>query len=287
MFHVEEWFSGKHYRADQFDEAAVIGQVKFIPGHYQETYVNLCDPEFSPYTSYQVSHSLRSGNLTRKTNFIWAARKLWEAKGLEQEVGGPLLMALGDLPPGTPAGYQAVGLLKTAGMDATKAKGLHDGTDPNWRLTAAEDSLDGVPVKRFTLSGKFPDWRPAMSSVEVSYWIGHQGKQPVCLQATMTNLTKHTYYESRRENFAENGYPRVWKHSSFENGALKKGMTITFHQVDPDAKFDEREVFLPESLRYYMMSDVTSGTGVPARDLFKETSAAESASAPAQPAGPP
>lgn len=91
----------------------------------------------------------------------------------------------------------------------------------------------------------------------------------------MTNLTEHSGYLSRREDFGDNGYPRVWKKSYFKEGVLTKELVVGFKRIDPEAKFDETEVFLPDFLQYYAVSDVTSGTAVPAKDLFKASSPGE------------
>ncbi len=82
ILHVQEWYSGPHYRLDQTDEGAVSEQ--YLTNHlgtYRESYIDIDDPTLSPYRSYCADHQLRSALLSKTT--LYGKNDLWHAMGLE------------------------------------------------------------------------------------------------------------------------------------------------------------------------------------------------------------
>ena len=66
IFHVEEWLSGDKYRLDQTANSPINATyLKSHPNGYRDTYVNIRDPVFSPYSAFSVNHNLRDAQLTK------------------------------------------------------------------------------------------------------------------------------------------------------------------------------------------------------------------------------
>ena len=159
--HVQEWYSGSHYRLDQTDQGLVSEQyLRGHPGTYPNTYVNIEDPAISPYRSFFADHQLCDAQLSKTT--VYGKNDLWRALGLEGELAFPLLVALLDsksAPQGRSFTDAELGTLR---IDPSKAERLHNGSHPTRRLEAITE-LEEESRTRFILRGRFlsPDTPPA------------------------------------------------------------------------------------------------------------------------------
>ena len=267
--HVEEWYSGHYNRMDETDEAVVSPD--YLQAHsnqYHDTFVNIHDPTFSPYTSFIVNHQLRDVMLTEDPETYYRVpNNLWRVLGLDQPVGIPLFLALADIHSMNTNASHSLNLidrdslLSSVKADSRKVESLHNGSDANWHLAASDDSLDGIPVTRFELDGKYhaPESPMPLSSIQAIYWIGQMLNRTVCLQATLTNLTQGSSFFSKREQLDYNGYPHVWRTSDAKNGVIKE-FHVVFKEIDPNPTFTDAEIFTPSFPADYNVSDMTSGT---------------------------
>jgi hypothetical protein len=260
ILHVQEWYSGNHYRLDQTDEGLYSPEyLKANPGKYRNGFVNLDDPALSIYQSFFVDYELRAVQLNKAR--LYGRNNLWRVLGLDEEVALPVLIALLD-PTSGPKGRPATDFdLSTFKLDASKAKRLHDGTDRDWHIEAV-DEIGAGKVTRLTLRGKFisPDDPTQPSDVEVACQIGFMSQRIVCLEAVLTNRTAHNSFLSTRGDFDGRDIPRKWKKSTLKLGADPKQVEVVFKQIDLDAVFDEKQVFSTVFPTNYIVLDVTSGT---------------------------
>ena len=274
VFHVQEWYSGNKYRLDRTEKATINAAfLKAFPEGYRDTYVEIHDPQFSPYESFSVNHQLRDAQLTKDPKVHYAPYRLWQCLGMSERVRVPLTMALVDkqsMKPVAPGVERDESLLKP---DSWKMESIHNGSNPNWRLEAFDGQLGGTPVTCFKLRGRCLDvWSPPLDistirtsgfpQIEVSYWIAQKSGRNVCLQAMLTNITQHTAFFSKLDEVDEHGYPRIWETKALENGSLTKGLRVAFKRIDDSPQFSDEEVFSPVFPTNYIVSDVTSGEAV-------------------------
>ena len=270
--HVEEWYSGHYNRLDQTDEALLVSTnyLQANSDRFHDTFVNIHDPKFSPYTSFTVNNELHSATLTRNPETYYRVpNDLWRVCGLDQPLTFPLLFVLVDVNSINTNALQSLNpldhdvMLSSLKADSWKVQRLHDGLDPNWHLEAKDENLDGVPVVRFNLEGKYPapDAPMPLSSIQVIYWIGQIAGKPVCIQAMLTNLTLHSSFLSKREQFDNKGFPHVWKTSTLKDGFTKE-FNAKFKEIDLNPIFTDTEIFTPKFQTNYTVSDITSGTAI-------------------------
>jgi len=270
--HVEEWYSGHYSRLDQTDEALLVSTnyLQANSNRFHDTFVNIHDPKFSPYTSFMVNNELHSATLTKNPKTYYKVpNDLWRVCGLDQPLTFPLLFALVDINSINTNVLQSLNpldhdvMLSSLKADSQKVQRLHDGLDPNWHLEANNENLDGVPVTRFKLEGKYsaPDVPMPLSSIQVIYWIGQIAGKPVCIQAMLTNLTLHSSFFSKREQFDNKGFPHAWKTSTLKDGFTKE-FNAKFKEIDLNPVFTDTEIFTPKFPKNYNVSDITSGTAI-------------------------
>jgi hypothetical protein len=259
ILHVQEWYSGNLYRLDQTDEGMVSQRyITNHPGTYKNSFVDIDDPALSPYRSFRVDHQLRDIQWSKTT--LYAKNDLWRALGLDKEVVLPLLVALADtksFPQGRPPTDADSDMLK---LDTAKAEMIHNGSDPIWHLEAiAESGQEGRT--RFILRGRIMSLIQPYeeSDQEFVYVVGQVGQRPVCLEASVTNYTTHVSFFSTREDFDSQGFPHVWKRTTVTLDSPAKQIDVVFKEVELNATFDDRQVFLPVFATNYIVSDVTSG----------------------------
>lgn len=262
VLHVQEWYSGNHYRLDQTDEGMVSPEyLRDNPGKYRNTYVNVDDPAVSPYSSFFVDHELRDAQLSKVT--LYGQNGLWRVLGLDEEIILPVLLALLD-PNSGPKGRRATDAdLSSLKMDATKAARICNGTDKNWRLLAVTGAEENADTTRFILSGKVPTPSPdapnASQNVEIAYRLGRAGSRTVCMEVMLTNYTVHNSFASKREAIDGRGVPRVWKRVTVMPGLPTKQVDVVIKQIELSPTFKDLEVFSPVFPTNYIVSDVTSG----------------------------
>ena len=283
--HVQDWYSGNLYRQDQTDEGAVSEQyLTNHPGTYKESFVDIDDPALSPYRSFNVDHQLHDIQLSKTT--LWARNDLWRALGLDSEVGFPLIVALVDsksYPQGRPPTDADLGMLK---INPAKAEMIRNGSHPIWHLEAIVESGQENRT-RFILRGKTMSLiAPNVESdMEFAYVIGRMGQRSVCLEASLTNYTTHVSFFSKREDFDSQGFPRVWKRTTMMPGSPPKQIDVIFKEVQLNAAFDDKQVFLPGSPTNYIISDVTSGNAAILQNpLHSKTTTAEATGTSYRPA---
>lgn len=260
ILHVQEWDSGNLYRLDQTDEG-LLGAVspqylKYLmdnPGKYKNSFVDIDDPALSPYRSFNVDHQLHSAMLSKIT--LWAKEDLWRAQGLDREVVVPLLAALADSKSFVKGRSGTDADLGTEKLDSVRAERIHDGSDPIWHLDAITEGGQENRT-RFVMSAIKPY---GLSDQEFVYVVGRAGQRPVCLEASVTNYTTHSSFISTREDFGSQGFPHVWKRITIAPGSPTKQIDVVFKEVELNATFNDRQVFLPVFPTNYIVSDVTSG----------------------------
>ncbi len=262
VLHVQEWYSGSHYRLDQTDVGMLLPSdliSNTIP--YRNGYVNIDDPALSPYKSFFIDFKLRDIQLSK--TILYGRNDLWRAFGLDQEVALPLLIALLDpasAPKGRPATDDDLGTLK---ISTSHAEELQNGTRANWHLEASRD--DGKAGEaRFILRGKYlsPDQPGSLSDIQVTYTIGRSGQKYVCMEAVLTNFTSHAAFMSKREDFDDHGFPHVWHRITIATNSSSKQIDVTFKEIDLGSHFKDEDVFLPKYPTNYIVSDVSSGEAV-------------------------
>src|ERR1017187_1247078 len=96
--HVEEYYSGIYSRMNITDEATVMPSfLRSNRSSYHDSYVNIHNPEFSPYASFTANHELHSAMLTKESDRYYRMSDLWRAVTIDQPLELPLVFALGDL----------------------------------------------------------------------------------------------------------------------------------------------------------------------------------------------
>ena len=149
IFHVEEWYSGDKYRLDQTENSPINATyLKSHPNGYRDTYVNIRDPVFSPYSAFSVNHNLRDAQLTKDPKMKYSGYDLWRAFGLAEPAAGPLIVALADPHSLDLKRHANADFLKNCKIDKWKMQRIHDGTDPAWNLVADDEKLEDVEVTR-------------------------------------------------------------------------------------------------------------------------------------------
>ena len=266
---VQEWYSKHLNRLDRTDKG-LLSSFTNLPtvnsNRFLETVVNIYDPQFSPYKSYVVNHSLHDALLTRNPEH-YALFNLWRVFGLDEPLTFPLTVGLIDFKSldfnAARSSPDPDSLMSSAKIDPSKLERLRNGSDPVWRIEANDEILDGIPVVRLTLEGKFPSpEQPApLSSIQVVYWIGQVAGGPICLQAQLTNFTLHSSFFSKRGNFDTNGFPHTWKTSALKGGMTKE-VNVVFTEIEPKAAFTDDAVFALHFPSSYTVSDISSGTGI-------------------------
>jgi hypothetical protein len=260
ILHVQEWDSGNLYRLDQTEEGLLRSvspqYLKYLedhPGTYWQSFVDIDDLAFSPYRSFNVNRQLHDIQLSKTA--LWAKDDLWRARGLDAEMFFPLLAGLLDsksLAKGRPGTDADSGILK---LDPAKAMMIHNGSHPNWHLEAIPEGGQENRT-RFIMSAIKPY---GLRDQEFVYVVGRVEQRPVCLEASLTNYTTHASFFSKREDFDSHGFPRVWKRTTLAPGSPARQIDVVFKDVELNATFDDKQVFLPVFPTNYIVSDVTSG----------------------------
>ena len=268
--HVEEYYSGIYSRMNITDEATVMPSfLRSNRSSYHDSYVNIHNPEFSPYASFTANHELHSAMLTKESDRYYRMSDLWRAVTIDQPLELPLVLALGDLKSlatnrldGSNK-FDADALLSSLRIDSWNVERLHNGSDLNWRLDATDTQVDGLSAVLFKLQGKYPDPRMPLplSTIESLYWIGHIAGRVVCIQGMLTNSTLHSSFFSKRGEYNTNGFPHSWTTSTTRAGVVK-GCQVKFKALDLHPSFSDLDIFAPRFSSNYIVSDVTSGTGV-------------------------
>ena len=232
--HVREWYSGNYNRLDMNDEA--MGARDFMqahPGEYRNTFVSIPNSPFSPYGSYTVERNLKDIMLFKKGQ-TFAPPDLWQALGMDTDVAGIILLPL----------FQ-------------RLRGL---TDSSWRLEVTEETLNGLKATRFSSKG-------SRDKLQADVWVGQISGRTVCLRESTTNFTYHTSTISDREAFDKDGIPTRWTVSTWTRSSMNSVPTpearkVVFKRIDLNPIFTDKEVFAPVFPPDYIVSDVSSGTGV-------------------------
>jgi hypothetical protein len=262
IVHVQEWYSAGHYRLDQTDEGLFPGQHrKDPPGVYRNSFINFAPENGFPYRSAFVDHKLKNAQFSKSTTY--SKHDLWRALGLEAELAFPLLVALADSqswPQGKKPSEADLSLLK---MSPARAEQIHRGVHPIWQLKVIEPD-ENSGLTRFTLRGKTMSLVPPheQGDMEFVYEIKQDGQGFVCVAAALTNFTSHTALSSKRENFDNQGLPRVWRRILSNPGSPPKHVEVVIQAVELDPAFKTEEIFSTVFPTNYVVSDVTAGPAV-------------------------
>ena len=264
--HVQEWYSGNYFRLDMNDEA--MGTENFMrthPNEYYETYVNIPNSPFSPYASYQVNRNLHDIMLFKQDRPM-KQNQFWQALQMQQEVAMVIVLALWDLSDTNSLKPHALDFSHVK-MDAAKAQQLSNQSNSSWRLEAADETLDGKKVTRFSLKGGLalpPGLKSSFKfdAFQADVWIGQVLGKAVCLQESVTNLTQHTATSSKRGRFNNNGQPTLLTVSTVNADSSFEARNVAFKRIEVKPTFTDEEAFAPVFPPDYIVSDVSSGTGV-------------------------
>ena len=270
--HVREWYSENYYRLDINDEG--MGEEKFMrthPNEYYETWVNIPNSPFSPYASYQINRELRDMMLFKQSGERFHQYKLWQALKMNQEVADVFVASLINL---RDTNNLKRPMFNYSGlkMDTSRAQQLHAQTNSTnsfliSRLEATDEKLDGKAVTHFTLKWSFTlpsgiktDFKP--DALQGEMWVGQISGKAVCLQELMTNLTQHTSTVVSREKFDGDGFPSVWTTTTIKADSSFEKQRVVFKRIENNPSFADEETFTPVFPPDYIVSDVSSGTGV-------------------------
>jgi len=264
--HIQEWYSGSKYRLDQSQSTSGVFATNSQSDFYHDTFVNIGDPNFSPYNSFSVNHEIRDALLSKDPSRNYAPKELWRILGLDDAVAVPIILALIDVR--SMSNNQSTDL-SDGKIDLVKVASLRDGTDKNWRLQASDVEIDGISAVRFTLDGRIfevedaqnTEGEPAMTPIQAVYWIASKAGRIVCLQSIYTNHVFHNAVIASRSDLDGQGYPRVFSSATYRKGALVKRIEGKVSAFDL-AGFDEKSVFLPEFPPNYSVGDITSGRAI-------------------------
>ncbi|HWY31840.1 MAG TPA: sigma-70 family RNA polymerase sigma factor [Candidatus Acidoferrum sp.] len=271
--HVREWFSGNYYRLDMNDEGG--GEERFMKAHpneYFETWVNIPNSPFSPYSSYEVERELHDMMLFKQAGERFHQYNLWQALRMNQEVAGLFVASIINL-----RDTNSLKSLKRAPfdyselkMDPSRAQQLHAQTKPSWwRLEADDEKLDGKAVTHFTLKVSFT-LPPGIKSyfkldtlqVQGEMWVGHISGKAVCLQELMTNLTQHISTVVKREKYDGDGFPTTLTTTKIKADSSFEKERVVFKRIETNPSFTDEEAFAPVFPPDYIVSDLSSGKGV-------------------------
>jgi hypothetical protein len=262
VVHVQEWYSAEHYRLDQTDEGIVPERyLKDHPGSYRNTYVNICDPALSPYSSFSADHHLHSAQLSKTK--LYGKNDLWRALGLDAEVSFPLLVALADSKSG-PQGRRPTDTdLSMLKINPAKAELIHSNSHPIWHLEVLTHS-DRNSDMRFMLRGRTMSLVEPyeQSDMELVYAVKWVGQRFVCVEASLTNNTSHNVFSSKREDFDVRGFPRKWKRTTMKPGLPANHIDVTFKEIELNPALKDEDVFSPLFPTNYVVEDITSGQAV-------------------------
>jgi hypothetical protein len=268
LLHVQELYAGDKCRIEQTDETFLNHPTNGF--HY--AYVDIHDPEFSPYQSFIVNYQLHSALLTKDPAQRWRGRELWRASTLDNVVAEIVLLAVADTTHIRSArDLQLQNVLLSLKIDPQKVQQLLNNSNPNWHLEANEDKIGEIPVVHFKLEGgpphDFANGGVPLSRVECS--IGQESGKVVCFESSFTNQIGF-YISSKREDFDSNGYPHKWMTIKSKQGTLVERLERVFKKIDLNAKFTDQEAFAPVFPTNYVVSDVTFGEGVILRNPHPE-----------------
>jgi hypothetical protein len=143
-------------------------------------------------------------------------------------------------------------------MDSEKAKQLCNRTSSSWRLEATDGLLEGKKTTQFSLKGNLP----SLGLIRADVWTGQVLGKTVCLQESVTNLTQHTATISKREKYDNEGLPAVWKVSKVNADSTFETRSVAFNRIELNPTFTDEEAFAQAFPPDYIVSDVSSGTGV-------------------------
>lgn len=236
-----EWYSGKLYRLDQTDfshpqAANFNGEI----GPYLNTFVNVNDPDFAPFSSYRVDYAPtpKSATLDERSSVKWRQADLWIAYVIEPQLAFPFLLAVVE----TNSLPQVIGNVQTSSfagalLDQRKARALIDGTHDFCRLTAHPGVIEGVPITTLQLDlGGQPSATNRISYSLDTATLSHLYEVEVLTKGQL----KH---KSSRRNFGKDGFPRWWYTEQWDETGGRHVKSVKFTEVAWDPQFDDREVF--------------------------------------------
>ena len=97
---------------------------------------------------------------------------------------------------------------------------------------------------------------------QADVWIGQVLGKAVCFQESVTNLTQHTATISKRGRFDDNGRPILWIVSKVNADSTFETRNVAFKRIEVNPAFTDEKAFAPVFPPDYIVSDVSSGTGV-------------------------
>jgi hypothetical protein len=271
VLHVQEWYSGRYFRLDINDEGAGADRYMMAhPGEYRETFVDIPDSAFSQYASYQIDRDLRDFKLFKQKRPV-EQNRLWQATQMDEFVAMMFVISLMDVSDAKQNLKPHAADFSKAKLDAEKARLLAAQTSPCWRLEAVDGRLEGRQATEFRLEGDLL----SIGKVRAEVWTGQVSGKTVCLQQSVTNLTRHSATLSRLEKCNAEGAPEVWKVITVKEDSAIETRTITFKRIELNPSFTDEEAFAPVFPPDYIVSDMSSGTSVIIQNPHPEIPIAE------------
>ncbi|MFA6546837.1 MAG: hypothetical protein WCS99_20640, partial [Limisphaerales bacterium] len=185
-------------------------------------------------------------------NTNWEKPAFWQAGTLEPHFGFLLSFMVGDLtslaslPSAKP--NQITDGFAGANLDTNKLERLVTGQDDRWLVGTETLTLDGRVMVVLRLKGRMLS---LAHGVEVTLFADAANLTNIHrIELTGMPLVKSPYI-SIREDFDTNGFPHLWIVETPAAEVTKK--TVRFKQVELDAKFDEKAVFLPDVPKGYQV----------------------------------
>ncbi len=274
----KEWYShsGKLYRNDWFDFLSLELHPEIetnimsgrIPTHHSEISLSkpgvVSDSRFPEGSGISIDHGLQSASVHKAGSFKVDEPELWPVLSLEGELAFPLGVLLaeeGSIPEDPPFRDMIAG----AKLDEKKLAQAAQGEVLGWKISAANESLDGQAATRISMVGQprsmFTQILGALiektanveikedladaAAAEYSYWIGTKetSTEPRLLKAEK-RVAGRFVLSSTREWDESTGLIRRWVKLKQD---LKTGdetrTSYTFDEVNLNATYSDEDVF--------------------------------------------
>jgi len=254
---VREWISSKMYRSDQLaDEGILTNSFKGSSNVLYST-ADFYSGIFSGLKSWRANGNLESASIS-SAEIHYTNEKLWQAYTIESEFGFILLGLLKNddrrpvsddemWPNGSFHGY-------ASRMSEANLRKYLDGKHPKLDLTVAQESLNGSPCVVIRIAAR----GAPLNGYE--YYMDWPDQKRL-LKIVKQNVSPQTQLAITRSNFDAEGCPKYWiTEGMVGTNKIFRKITIVKSEIEPNLNLTN--VFGPTFPKNYIVSDVTSGTGV-------------------------
>ena len=217
---------------------------------YPVTKISNSDTNFAPWKGAYISHAEIAFATFDNSNHEMPA--LWEAGAFEPMFGALLSFAVGDLESLSSSvaarPNRLIDSFAGINLDTNKLERVASGHDDRWSIRTERQTLDGQPMTVLRLKGRMLS---LAHGVEVAFFAYASNATNIHrIELTAMPLVK-TPYVSIRSDFDTNGFPHTWIVETPKEEVTKK--TVRFKEIEIEATFDERKVFLPDVPKSYQV----------------------------------